>query len=494
MLLYILYPLLFSLIPVLTFYNKNIGEAVFKDLIKLLAAVSFTITALFFLLTKVFNTAPDITSGIILYLLILFYTPAYKWKRFLSHYAYQYIIKYIIYAVLVYAVVYIDSFLPLMLTIIFAVVLFLNIIYSLNNSAKNNINIEPEVLNLNNIDENDKPDIYHIILDAYIGSKGISAVADFDNSTFYNDLKALGFNVYENVYSNYNHTVASIPSVFKMDYHEYKDIFETQIKNNRLMEMLYSTPVMSLKNAGYKTAGFSKWFFSPQNSWIYHNVIDKVISLTRSSNNDFFSNFFKMTLFGMFFLKLKSNTNHAKETIDSFNLLKEKLDINSPFYAFYHILAPHMPFSFHKDGSINNKYNELILYDNFQDELAQAYVNHTIYVNKLAIEALNQLIENIKKNNRKAVIFIHSDHGAERTPLYETRYNIILAEYKYGYDNNDKIFQDNMSLINVFPMLFNYIFKTNIKLKDNKFFDEHPYNYDTTDITDIINKFFTKDK
>ncbi len=495
MILYILYPVLFSFIPIFTFYNKNLGEVYFNDILKLLLAAVVSITGLCLLLNKVIGLPYNITAGILLYLLIIFYTPGYKWKRFISHFWYQYVIKYLFYALLVFLIIYIDSFIPIILTILFASILVLNIIYRLTHSANtSNINIQPEIVDLSNIKEEDRPDIYHIILDAYIGSTGISAVADFDNTEFYNNLKSLGFNIYENIYSNYNHTVASIPSLFKMDYHKQQDLFETQIKINRLLEMLYSTPLMSLKKAGYKIAGYSRWFFSPQNSWIYNNILDKSYTAGKSTNG-FFSNFFNMTIFGVFFSKIKSNTSNAKYVVDSLNLLKYNIDIESPLYAFFHILAPHMPFSFNTDGTINNKYNELIIYDDFQGELAQAYVNHVQYVNKLAIDAFTELINNIKNKNRKAVIVIHSDHGADRSTLYEPRYNIILAEYKYGFSNNsEKIFQDNMSLINVFPMLLNYLFNAGIELKDNKFYDEHPYNYDITDITDIINKFVNKGK
>lgn len=485
MVYYILYPIFTALIPIFTFYNKNLGEAAFKDIVKLILGASISVIALFFLLTKGFNISQNISSGIILYLLILFYTPDYIWKRFFSYYYYKYIIKYGFYAVLVFLLVYIDNILPLIVTIITALVLVLNIIYSLSNHNKGEININPEIIDFNNISNDDKTDIYHIILDAYIGNTGIKAVSDFDNTEFYNDLRNLGFHVYENIYSNYNHTMASIPSLFTMDYIEYKNIPESQIKINRLKELIYSKTIFSLKNAGYTISAYSKWFFNETNSYISKNVIDKQITLTNTGTNETYYNFFKMTAFGVFLLKLKSNLSNAKYVIDSFDLFKDDITLNSPSYCFFHILAPHTPYSFHKDGTINNKYNEMELYENFQGEVAEAYFNHAFYTSKLSIKAFSNLIENIKKKNRKAVVFIHSDHGAEKTHINATRYNIILAEYTFGYDNKP-IFHDNMSLINVFPMIFNYVFNANIPLKEEKFYDEHPYSYTLAEITDNI--------
>ena len=179
-----IYPLLYALIPVFVFYNKNIGEVRSKDFVKLVFYCIIIYSLIYFVLYKALLlinqnlqlTIHSITGAVIFYMLILFYTPWYKINRFKSRYAYQYFIKYILYLVLVCSIAYFNSVLPIILTVVLSLILLLNLVYLTQNyTSKNNLS------HINNRTEmkaeRDKPDIYHIILDSYIGNKGLLDIA-----------------------------------------------------------------------------------------------------------------------------------------------------------------------------------------------------------------------------------------------------------------------------------------------------------------------------
>ncbi|MEW6077371.1 MAG: hypothetical protein AB1724_06150 [Thermodesulfobacteriota bacterium] len=63
------------------------------------------------------------------------------------------------------------------------------------------------------------PDVYLIIAEAYPSRAALKAVYDFDNDVFYRQLTGLGFKVNHDFFSNYNHTLSSLPSLFGMAHH-----------------------------------------------------------------------------------------------------------------------------------------------------------------------------------------------------------------------------------------------------------------------------------
>lgn len=509
----IIYPVLFSLIPIFIFYNKNIGEVRFKNVIPLIAVCTSTALVFYFIiyyLLSFFLTGKAslnlfaLTGSIVFYTAILIYTPWYIWDRFVSKYAHQYIIKYIIYAFFAFLCVIIDI-MPIIYSVLFFSIIALNIIYILSFKSMQTTQTQYDYINLNNIDNSDKPNIYHIILDAYTGQKGLQNLSDYDNSAFMKQLENLGFTLSNNVYSNYNYTAASMPSFFNMAYtDEYtpeedkkSELYIKERQQYRYMRILKSKLILSLKSAGYTIGVSGEILFSDIIQNMCSSIIDK--QSTQNSTimrNSFLLNFLQMTIFGNLFMSKKSNENHAEYLYRMFNTAKNIPHMQEPFYYFYHFMAPHSPFCFNADGSINKEFAFLESVPAFSQKSLEAFLNHLSYINILTIDMLTSLIENIKKTNRKAVIILHGDHGHLLQEPSISRYNTILAVYKHGYNDDTKIFPDTMSLINIFPYLFNYIFHTNIPIKDDKFYyeDFKFNNYTGKDVTNIISKYLLEDK
>lgn len=375
MLFNILYPVLFSLIPIFIFYNKNIGEVRFKEIAKLIFITIFIYIVIYIIMYLIIkniiaiNTnvySYSITSAVIFFGIILFYTPWYKIRRLKSRYAYQYIIKYILY-LLITALICLSSIIQFTLTIIFMTILLLNIIYSIRYSSKNIK--EESIQDMETVITGDKPNIYHIILDSYMGDKGLMLTAQFDNSNFENILKNMGFKILKNVYSNYNHTAASIPSTMNMGYtNEYLDnqekkseLYIKEPQQYRFLRIIRSKTINILKSSGYKIIFNGSIIFNEKIQSMCSDLLD--ISETQNNvilHNVTIINFLKMTILGSLYMKSSSNTEHAKYIKYLFSNISKDLHVTSPYYYFSHILAPHPPFCFKKDGSINHKYADMI--------------------------------------------------------------------------------------------------------------------------------------
>lgn len=482
-----IYPLLYALIPVFVFYNKNIGEVRSKDFVKLVFYCIIIYSLTYFVLYKALLlinqnlqlTIHSITGAVIFYMLILFYTPWYKINRFKSRYAYQYFIKYILYLVLVCSIAYFNSVLPIILTVVFSLILLLNLVYlTQNHTSENNLSYINNQINLT-ID-GDKPDIYHIILDAYAGHKGLLELSDYDNTSFENQLKKLGFKIVDNIYSNYNHTAGSIPSMMNMGYtNDYlneneknTEMYKKESQQYRFMRIIRSKTVEMLKSIGYKISFNGSTIFTEKILDLCSDIIDiSDIQNNTTLKNFTIINFIKMTILSSLYMKKVDNTSNAKHLINSFGQIHGDYNIQSPYYAFFHILAPHPPYCFDHEGNINNKYADMIEIPEFNTETINAYVEHMQYVNVLTINSLEKLIAKIKAKNNKAVILVHGDHGALIQEVALARYNVLFAYYTYGYDNQE-IFPNNITLVNIFPILFNKIFKTSIPIHKDYFYYE----------------------
>lgn len=503
-----IYPLLYALIPVFLFYNKNIGEVRSKDFVKLVFYCTIIYTFIYFVLYKILLlvnpslqlTVHSITGAIVFYLTILFYTPWYKINRFKSKYAYQYFIKYTLYIIFVCCIAYFNNILPLILTILFSMIILLNIVYLTQRVvSKNNLNYINNQVNLTI--EGDKPDIYHIILDAYIGHKGLLDIAKFDNTSFENQLKKLGFKIVDNIYSNYNHTAASIPSIMNMNYtNDYlneneknTEMYKKEPQQYRFMRIIRSKTVEMLKSIGYKISFSGNTIFTEKILDLSSDIVDASdIQNNTALKNFAMINFIKMTILSSLYMKKVDNTSNAKYLINSFEQIHSDHNIQSPYYTFSHILAPHPPYCFDHKGNINNKYADMIEFPEFSLETVNAYIEHMQYVNILTINSLEKLIAKIKTKNNKAVILVHGDHGALLQEASLARYNVLFAYYTYGYDNQE-IFPNNITLVNIFPILFNKIFKTSIPIHKDYFYYETLVDFTSewieTDCTDKLSKY-----
>lgn len=100
-----------------------------------------------------------------------------------------------------------------------------------------------------------KPNVYLIVTESYPSRASLKAVYDIDNASFYKKMEKLGLKINHNHFSNYNHTLASLPSVFGMEHHFgliNKGNFDS-FGGRRMLEAKTYNPVIDIFRAnGYK--------------------------------------------------------------------------------------------------------------------------------------------------------------------------------------------------------------------------------------------------
>jgi hypothetical protein len=147
------------------------------------------------------------------------------------------------------------------LNIISAVLLILPIFqitsYELANRRLHSPTLSASASSISSPTHSPYPDIYYIILDAYMRSDNIQAVYNYDNSAFIKALTQRGFYVAACSQSNYAYTQPSLASSLNMDY---LDKFSATA-NDQVNPILQANAVrLFLKARGYTDVAFETGF------------------------------------------------------------------------------------------------------------------------------------------------------------------------------------------------------------------------------------------
>jgi len=105
---------------------------------------------------------------------------------------------------------------------------------------------------------------------------------------------------------------------------------------------------------------------------------------------------------------------------------------------------------------------------------ASGYRDQLIYINKLVLPVLQQIIAD---SETPPIIIVQADHGGVRTNLQD-RMRILNAYYLP--DGGEKILYPSISPVNTFRLIFNRYFGTNYPLLDDTAYHsgyEAPYDY-----------------
>ena len=134
-----------------------------------------------------------------------------------------------------------------------------------------------------------------------------------------------------------------------------------------------------------------------------------------------------------------------------------------PKFVYAHFLAPHAPFIYLPDGSINPDYNYYITEAGIgaDDEHTRVgYLNNVQYISKQILPVLQQVIAN---SAQPPIIIVQGDHGYV---LEERKYNNLNAYYFPG-DAKQSLYP-TITPVNTFRLIFNKYFGMDYGLRDDK--------------------------
>ena len=311
-----------------------------------------------------------------------------------------------------------------------------------------------------------RPDIHLIILDAYSGNNALKARFDFNNSAFENELRHRNFYVAGDSRSNYNFTPFSIASMLNMRYLDLNMETKGPGNLNYSYQMIRNSEVIKFAEAsGYKFYNFSMFDFDRHPAVSSDNFL-----LTRTrlvTSQTFLSRIWKDIQFNIGTGKWSMRPLAKRIVYEHFhnNNKFARLAVvtaareTSPKFVYTHLMMPHYPYYYDSLGK-ELPYDSLV---EGKQHSKQNYVGYLQYCNKEILRLADSILH---VSSSPPVIILAGDHGFRYFQKNEDRkfcFENLLAVFLPSGDYRK--FYDSMSLVNLFPVIFNSEFDQGITLQ-----------------------------
>lgn len=311
-------------------------------------------------------------------------------------------------------------------------------------------------MDLSNANIVNKPDIYYIILDGYGRSDQLSEEFNYDNREFLNALTDMGFKVADCSQSNYSHTGHSLTSALNLEYlQDLNPIFSTKLTNVFYFAKALKANSLerSLKTAGYTTVAFSSGF-----PWAELNADHFIFPKNNSLISEFDALLMKTTFlrvleqYKLFPSSSLTDIRYRQRLASILSSYDELAQISSPKFVFMHILAAHAPYVVDSKGNnISPEYRNA-------DE---GYVEQSQYVSHKVVEMVQRIIST---SNTPPIIVIQGDHGPN---LEGGQSNSFLILNAYFLPGNSDLIYSTISPVNTFRLILNTYFDTDFPLLED---------------------------
>lgn len=328
-----------------------------------------------------------------------------------------------------------------------------------------------------------KPDIYHIVLDAYGGADALSGVLGFDNSDFFGSLRQQGFVVNESSISPYNETVHIMSSMFLGEYLRAGE-FPIDSENSTVLRAVLGTlivngPVHDMLRAN----GYRVLYTDPGHDFLRFPR-DAVV--LRALNSGPFNRFesYLGSLVGLEPLlptvyELSQERPLIRSVKTAFS--QDFSDFESPKFVYEHVIAPHTPFVIDRNGVPTAEYpqftdtsegDSVVRSAALRQQYIEGYLEKLRYVNDRVL----QQVERLREVGGNKIIILHGDHGSgayyfmndpDNSCLRE-RYTTFLAVYaddptireQFGW-----VTAPDATLVNVYRTIYNSLLDTDLEMR-----------------------------
>jgi Sulfatase len=313
----------------------------------------------------------------------------------------------------------------------------------------------------------DAPEVYVILLDGYARHDILGARFGLDDSPFLDGLRTRGFQVASENHSNYIATIPSLSSF--LNFRQIADITTLRpLIENPGMEVgpsIYRATSQAaildrFRERGYETIAVASGF---EQSAV--RGVDRFIDIGQL--NDFEMHLLRPSLIATFLKAVAPDTfsGSQRDRIESAMSVVEQLaseDSPRPRFIFAHVPSPHRPWVSNADGSPRVATDlETWYFDTPQSTgmsrqmIITGFVGQTTYIGQRALQSVDTILVN---SSRPPIILILSDHGPSLdvdASNIETRLRNLFAAYTPGHDH---VFADDVTLVNVFPSMFEAYF------------------------------------
>jgi hypothetical protein len=343
-----------------------------------------------------------------------------------------------------------------------------------------------------------KRDIYLIVLDGHPNSRVSREVLQFNDSSFTDSLRALGFVIPREMHSNYAQTILSMPSLLNasqvtqlaedagVDNPSYA-LPRFLIENNRSARFL--------KREGYKYVLFpSAWWSQSQHSPLADREFDA--RPERSAANELRRTELRQAVVSSTLLRYgpaaKVDTMYELRSLLG---LREMPADSAPTFVLAHVLLPHMPY--YLDASCHVLARP-ILPEAEKDtpEQRAAHIAQMRCVDNTVLDVVTSLLH----DSRPApVILVVGDHGTRFTaPRFFDRPDSLTPAFMrerfgafgafYVPAGGDSAFTGSVSLVNVMGNVLRYYFGAEVPPSSDAMYvsGTYPFRYYRVDSTGYV--------
>ncbi|MEX2394438.1 MAG: sulfatase-like hydrolase/transferase, partial [Actinomycetota bacterium] len=344
----------------------------------------------------------------------------------------------------------------------------------------------------------DKPNVYYLVFDRYMADETLRIHHRFDNGPFLRALERRGFVVPERAYTNYPTTTMSLASSLNMAYldpvaDEVGRDFQLQFPFHEAIKR--SRVVRAFKDDGYRYIHIGSWWEPTRtSSWADRRVQTLPVS-------EFGRALLTTTAVSPFAREILGTADlpdlHRRVASRQFDALARTGRDRGPKFVFAHILMPHPPYVFDRDGNAIDAEPGTIA------DRMDAYIEQLRYTNIEILEALDQILE----DDPDPVIVLQADEGPNPTywsknhpdwpnakdgPIV-TKYPIFAAFRFPGVDRAE--IPDEVTSVNTFRLVMRSYFGADLPpIEDRMFGSKKGAPYRFVDMTERVKEAVANDE
>lgn len=342
-----------------------------------------------------------------------------------------------------------------------------------------------------------KPDIFYIVVDGYGRADQLKRVMGFDNSDFIDFLTSRGFHVIPKAHSNYCQTELSISSTLNISYlQDFRDKLTPLTQDRLILDDSINKSFVAefFRSIGYRIIGVASGF--PNITFKNADAVYKGAQSRSLLQNALL----EMTPLASKALAPESMFNVRRKTLNAAfeNLVHLAKPSPAPRLVLAHILAPHPPFVFDRDGNPLRQATPFGYADGSDymeiggtpQSYTDGYTGQIQYEN----QRLKQVVDAIlKQATSPPIIIIAGDHGSkqgldqqriEKTDVQECFSNLQAL---YLPPNAEKLLTPDFTPINFFRLILKECFNQPIELVPNhSYYSPFPGPYQFTEVTDRL--------
>ncbi|HJR19481.1 MAG TPA: sulfatase-like hydrolase/transferase [Actinomycetota bacterium] len=337
-------------------------------------------------------------------------------------------------------------------------------------------------------------DVYFIVLDRYAGERTLREAYGFDNGPFLQSLRDKGFFIADQSRANYPNTAHSLAATMNLDYlhplsNDVPDAAEATW--GPVYSLVRENKVASFfKVAGYRYVHVGSWW-EPTRSSAAADVVYQYDPLS-----EFTRVLYSTTLvwplakrLGIASSRLDPRTVEWKRVPYQFSKLAEARRYEGPTFVFGHLLVPHEPYLFNRDGTFVSRDQEE------SRSTVTNYIEQLRYTNDRIGELVSTLLSGPPETH--PIIIIQADEGPPGLPVADPgpplgpgwlhgtpdqlrqKFRILSAYYFPGVSKTG--LYPSISPVNDFRLLLNTYFGTKLPLLPDEAWvwqdEEHLYTF-----------------